>query len=706
MGQIVGFGPFEWDSDACELRRKGIKVRLPRQPAEILRQLLAAPGEIVSRDDLRRRLWGEDTFVDFEQGLNTAVARLRQALGDAAEAPRYVETVPARGYRFVGTIREEGAEHRARTRPYAAIDRRTWLAGGLGAVGGVVGAYLFGVGGGRSDSNPGRFVLSTPPAPPLQLNPMFESVAIAPDGDRIAYACRRDGRASLYQRPIRETEGRFLPGSEVHNPFFSPDGREIGYYRFPDQALLRVSSLGGEPSVIATGVGLVAGASWSPREEIVFGARLANAGLVRIPVAGGDPEPLTHPASGERHVMPEILPGGRAALFVILPADSSSAPPQVAVANLDTGSYRALIPGSRPRYAPTGHLVFVVEDRLMAVRFDPSRLAVAGAPATVLEGIATSARGLGHYAFSRTGALVVAVGAATGARDLVWVSRSGAEEPIDLPSRGFTYPRISPDGRRVALDARDARGSDILVWNPARQGLRRLTPASNISIYPTWSPDGEQLAFWSDLPRPGLYRKPVDGSSPAEVWSPADELRALYFFTPSGRELVFARQGPNGVQLCRVEMGGTEPAVLLANARNAELAPYGRRMAYQSDADGELQVYVRTFPSVEAGYYQISTRGGVQPVWSPSGTELYYVEPGPSARLMMVRMGSQPASLPGRPEAILEWPYLTGVLGRTYDISRPEGDRFLAVKPGTPEGEARPRVEIVFDWFAELARIG
>jgi serine/threonine-protein kinase len=698
----VGFGPFLWDETAAELRRNGSRVRLPRQPAEILKRLLAVPGRVVTREDLRRRLWGDETFVDFEQGLNTAVARLRQALGDSAEAPRYVETVPGQGYRFVAPVHGSAADPRTRAGADRGVGRRAWVAGALGAAGGAAAAYLLGTSRAPSPPSRGRFALSTPPAPPLQLTPLFPGVAVAPGGDFVVYACHREGRAALYIRPIHETEGRYLQGSELHSPFFSPDGTEVGCYRFGDQALLRAPSLGGGAAVIASGVGVLEGAAWSPRGEILFGTRFPHSGLMRVAVTGGTPVPVTRPAVGETHGMPELLPGGRAALFTILP-ESGSAAPQVAVVDLDSGEQRTLLPGSSPRYAAPGHLAFVLEDRLMAVGFDSRALAVRGAPVRVLDGLAVSRRGLGQYALSRSGALVLAVPGSDAARELVWVSRAAGEEPLPTPARGFTYPRVSPDGRRVAVDARDAQGSDILIWDVARERLRHLTPPSSISIYPAWSPDGGQIAYWSDgPPSPGLFRRASDGSAEAEVWSEAAELRAPYFFTPSGRALVFARQRAAGVELCQVGGDGAVPQLLLEGARNADLSPDGRRIAYQSDADGRFQVYVRSFTSLQDGFHQVSTRGGIQPLWSPSGSELFYVEPGPPARLMSV--AAVPGSAPGRPRAILDWPYLTGVLGRTYDISRPDGDRFLAVKEREPAGVSA-RVEIVLDWQDALGAL-
>ena len=154
-------------------------------------------------------------------------------------------------------------------------------------------------------------------------------------------------------------------------------------------------------------------------------------------------------------------------------------------------------------------------------------------------------------------------------------------------------------------------------------------------------------------------------------------------------------------------LGDPESAKLLLpgvrNARNADLSPDGRLLAYQSDATGQFEVYVRSFPDLDARYMRVSTNGGTQPLWSPRGDELFYLEPGPPPRLMSVTVQTQTSFALSRPEPLLDWPYYTGELGRTYDVSRPDGRRFLAVKSDAGGGEERsPRIQIVLDWFEEL----
>jgi DNA-binding winged helix-turn-helix (wHTH) protein len=262
--QAVAFGPFEWDPARAELRKHGARLKLTGQPLEVLTILLSQADRLVTREELRHRLWGTRTFVDFEQGLNTAIARLRNTLADSAEHPQYIETVPGRGYRFIARV--AAAPRASETAPCAraGIDRRAWLAGGLGLALGAAGGY-FGLGlraQRGAPRGPRRFVVSGPPGPALSPSTGFQDVAISPDGRRIVYRAGAEGAARLFTRALNQRAGQFLPEEDVYSPFFSPDGSEVGYYQFTGRVLLRSSVLGGPASRITEFPGFLAGASW------------------------------------------------------------------------------------------------------------------------------------------------------------------------------------------------------------------------------------------------------------------------------------------------------------------------------------------------------------------------------------------------------------------------------------------------------------
>jgi serine/threonine-protein kinase len=718
--ETLSFGPFEWDPARAVLRRDGVRLKLSGQPLKVLNILVEQADRLVSRDELRRRLWDQNTFVDFEQGLNTAIARLRHTLGDSAERPHFIETVPGHGYRFIAPVARGRPE--APVKPpeppasRARIDRRTWLAAGLGITLGAAGAYLA-IPSRRAAAprtGPRRFTVSGPPNPEFELSSGFRDLAISPDGRRVVYRTSVDGAARFFARSLvfsqslDPLEGRFLPETDVYNPFFSPDGSEVGYYKFIRHELLRAAVLGGPASRVTDISTFVAGASWAADGTIVFGTLDASEGLLCVTAASGRVEELTVPDPGVNHVLPDVLPGGRAVLFTIAPIESPEAA-QIAVLDLETGELRQLLPGAHPRYAPTGHLVYLLDDNLMAVPFDAERLRVAGQPVAMVQGIATANSSFvptGQYDLSRDGSLLVAMGPSGDQRRLVWVERDGNEQDLPAPPRGYTYPRISPDGRQIALNMRDAKGGGIEIWDVARGDSTPVTGSNGLSLYPVWAPDGASLVYGAGIPfEHHLYRQAVERGAPSQRIDAVlgGELRALYFLAPSGDELAFARQGRDGAELMIASLTATaEPRLLLPRARNADLSPGGRGIAYQSNESGQYEIYVRSFPDVERYYTKVSNRGGIQPVWSPRGDELFYIEPGPPSRLMSVSVETGASFAFGTPRPLLDWPYYRGELGRTYDVSRPDGLRFLAVKAATPGREHAPLVEIVLDWFDEL----
>jgi serine/threonine-protein kinase len=541
----------------------------------------------------------------------------------------------------------------------------------------------------------------------------FQDLAISPDGQHVVYRAALEGAAGLYARALDRIEGRFLPGTDLWSPFFSPDSAHVGFYAFATRSLMRTSLVGGPPLQVADSLDFLAGASWLADDQIVFATTNPSLGILRVAASGGRPEPLTRPGPGEHHVMPEWLPGGRGLLFTVLPADGRDAPPRIAALDIQSGAVHTLMAGSHPRYATSKHLIFLLENDLFAVRFDEQRLRVAGEPATVLPGIEATG-GFGQYSFSRNGTLLVVMESRNTRRELVWVDREGREESFPAQPRAYTYPRISPRGRRIALNARETNRGQIFVWDTARGAATPLLSGPGESdLYPVWTSDGDRLAYISGVAsRHQLRLVAVGSAGPGEPIASGFELRAPYFLSPSGSELVYARQGPDGptndVALWKTSLGrDAEPVRLLGGARNADLSPDGRFIVYQANQTGQFDIYVRSFPNIEDQYVKVSTAGGIQPVWSPRNDELFYVEPGSPSRLMSVSVNTGSGLAVSRPRPLLEWPYFQAGLGRTYDVSRPDGERFLAV---TSAGEARSaapqeaRVEIVLDWFDVLDR--
>ena len=405
----VRFGEFELDESSGELWKDGARQLVAEQPLVLLRALLDRPGDLIARDELRPRLWPADTFVDFEHGLNAAVKKLRDALGDSADSPRFIETIPRRGYRFIARVEPlhpdpaQPAESSGGTAPNPTIApgvpppytgsqtaipgtraNRFWRPGSSNSVGTLValaaclGSVAIAWNALRSSSAPlsdvTRFEIELPPGDALVRRGHQSSVALAPDGSRLVYAAWRHEERQLFLRSMDQPAVILVPGSQGAQgaPFFSPDGKWIGF--FAGGKLLKASVAGGPPVEICRGLN-GKGASWGPDDTIVF-APNAFGGLWRVSALGGTPTRLTtldKKRLERTHRLPEILPNGKAALFTIGTMTMDSYDDAIIeVVSLETGRrQRVLEHGTNAHYISTGHLVFARKGALFAVPFDP-----------------------------------------------------------------------------------------------------------------------------------------------------------------------------------------------------------------------------------------------------------------------------------------------------------------------------------------------
>jgi serine/threonine-protein kinase len=418
---------------------------------------------------------------------------------------------------------------------------------------------------------------------------------------------------------------------------------------------------------------------------------------------GGTPEQLTEPdPEQEDHRWPDVLPTAEAVLFTIVRDTVENA--QLAVLSLVTGEIKVLMPGgSSPRYVPSGHIVYAAGDTLRAVAFDLERLEVTSDPVPVLEGVMTKPSGAATFGVAEDGSLVYATGSRrAGQRTLVWVDRQGREEVLNAPPRNYTYPRLSPDGSRLALDVRDEQ-LDIWVWNFERETLTRLTFDPGIDGYPVWTPDGLQVAFGSGTPG-NLFLKAADGTgSVRQLTESANQLRPQAF-SPDGKSLLFRESRPGrGFDLGTLSLEGeTSLTPLLATEfaeLNGEISPNGRFLAYQSNESGRSEIYVRPYPNVEAGRWQFSRDAGTQPLSARNGRELFYVDS--QGQLMAVPVQTESTLEFGNAEIVLDSITVGGRIGRTYDVS-PDGERFLMI---TEAGASDVELILVQNWGEELKRL-
>jgi serine/threonine-protein kinase len=560
-----------------------------------------------------------------------------------------------------------------------------------------------------------RFTITPPSVAALTISGSGRDLAITPDGTRVVYVGANG--SALFVRALDQLDATRLTGlGAPRGPFLSPDGQWIG---FVDGLVLKKVALSGGPAVVLGRIGSGArGASWGSDNTIVLATSDPATGLQQIPAEGGAPTVLTRPnlAGGEAdHLWPEFLPDGEAVLFTITTTTGGLDAASVAVLDLRTGTHTILIrAGRHAHYVRSGHLVYAVAGTLRAVPFDLTNRAVIGPPVPVVPEVVMSAYGAADAVVADDGTLVYVPGTGAAAeRTLVWVDRQGREEPLMAPVRAYQYPRLSPDGRRVALDVRDQE-LDIWTWDFIREMPARLTFDPGQDYFPVWTPDGRRLVFSSS--RAGvrnLFWQAADGTGTIERLSESPNAQDPSAMSPDATRLVFKEQSPKTgwdlMVLTLDKQRHVEPLVRTTfDEVNAEISPDGRWLAYQSNESGQNEVYVRPFPDVNGGRWQISTGGGRQPVWARSGEELFYLAP--SGTLIVVRIGRATSFTPGVVTKLFEGRryHVTsgGALGRHYDVSL-DGRRFLMIKPegGSDQTAASPIFIVVQNWAEELKRL-
>lgn len=531
------------------------------------------------------------------------------------------------------------------------------------------------------------------------------SLAISPDGSRLAYLSRNG--LTVRSRDSLDEQLLDVRGSGPQAPFFSPDGEWIGYVN--GVMLFKVPVNGGPPVPIAD-VGPGAVGSWNREGIICAGVN----GIFRFAHGAGKPQkiPMQPLDSLEQPAYPELLPGGRAALLTILPtrtnligqAKAASETARIEVLNTETGRRKTIVLGaSRGHLTPTGDLLYVSNGGLYAARFDSTRQEIMGTPALVLANLPSH-----EYAVADDGTLSYLSGEDLFLSSLVWVDRRGHEEKIEAPPHRYIYPRLSPDGSRVALDATITDDRDIWIWDLHRRVLERFTvdPAGNPLA--AWSPDGKMIAFGSERFGPSnLFIQPSDRSAEPKRLLDADHLQIPINFAPDGR-LLFSEEVPNhGRDIQVLSLDGSKRVESLVHSPgqdvNAEISPDGRWIAYDSEESGQFEVYVRKYGKPDEARWQISVGGGRQPLWSRDGRELFYRDFSGAIWGLRVSPGEPFSSSPA--SKIMEGGKYIGdgryMSARTYDVSL-DGRQFLMLKPLPPTSSRS--IVVVLNWFTELER--
>jgi serine/threonine-protein kinase len=520
-------------------------------------------------------------------------------------------------------------------------------------------------------------------------------VAISRDGRHIAYVTRRSSGNRIYLRRRDEVDGQPIAGTEGGNsPFFSPDGQWLG---FASAGFIRkVPIQGGTPQNIAAASNVLK-ATWSDDGWIVF--HRWESALFKVEATGGTPSELTHPGDQEGHQVPYALPGGRSVLFAVTQAGAA---PFIELVDLSTGTRKRLLEGNDPHYLAGRRLAFTRAGRLYTAPFDLTRLEVTGPAAPASGEIEVSqVQNRGALAVAGDGT-VVYVPATPQSGRLVLVNAHGdvrsASEGVDR----FRHPRFSPDGNRFVTFVPSESGvNELWVHDLERPTRSRLgaggASAPFGSARPIWSPDGKVITFQSNGE---IFNVPADDSGPPTLLLPRqpDNIYPLAW-SRDGQTLVFSRPMPQTNRDVWVLPARGKPTPFLATTRDersATLSPDGRWMLYAVLEPGrEEEVYVQRYPG-PGNRVAVSVGGGREPVWSPSGDEVFYRSID-GERMMAVSVRTEPTVTIGQPRTLFQGQYLLGSFWSEYDVS-PKTKEFLMVAVDEP---TRARLAVAMNWLRD-----
>jgi DNA-binding winged helix-turn-helix (wHTH) protein len=664
----VVFGPYEYDDRSGDLQKFGIPVRLNGQPLRILSILVNRAGQIVGRDELQRMLWDGKTFVDFEQGLNSAVNKLRQTLGDSADQPRYVETLPGLGYRFIAPVRSTSTTtvlERASPAPLRIEPKPSqlpwWLFIASVALAGMAGDGYW-LGRDRKEGAEAPRLTRVEVLPPagfaLEGAASRQGFALSPDGTRLAFtAMDSSGEYSLFIQDLGSLEPRFVPGSEgVHSVFWAGDSRSLymsikgKFWRMPLDGAAHVV-LGDAPPFMFSG-------AWLSPSRILLDSIHASS---FISPSGGHLEQLK-----EIYLWPQRLPYGEHLLYVRW--DARVGRYQARVLRLRDFTSKDLIEtDSRVLYSAstispdTGYLLYIRGGTLLAHPFDPHSLRLTGEAAPVASRV---------YSFLQTGAAdfsvsdrgTIAYQSYVSRSQLVWVDRAGHQLATIGPANiNVKSARLSPDGRRLATAIYDIdRGEqDLWIFDTQTTSGRRLTAEPALRDGPVWSPNSTMLAFahTADATLPRIHLRGL-GQQDTEEAMPALDFQVPTDWSPDGRFLAFVNTGfpqlENEQQsdVWLLDLARGRKLVPLLNTRfhesNPAFSPDGKWLAFTSNESGRAELYVQSFrsgdaPTVIGERHLVSSAGAVAVRWRRDAKELFYLGFDGRVQAVPVRLSPQPA---------------------------------------------------------------
>jgi serine/threonine protein kinase/Tol biopolymer transport system component len=526
-------------------------------------------------------------------------------------------------------------------------------------------------------------------------------IAISPDGRLIVLEAQIEGKSILFLRSLDSIELKRLPGTDdAYLPFWSPDGRYIGF--FANGKLKRVDVNGGATQTICDS-GNSSGGTWNSDGVILFSSQ--GQALRRVAAAGGAPTvALSLEPKAIQHDFPVFLPDGRHFLYTSWNGNPSTS--DLYVGALDGTRRQLFTTGSNVGYATPGYLLFARDTTLLAQAFDASKLVLSGEPFPVLEHMAySSGSTYAFFSIAQNGTLVFRQSSDRG-RQLVWIDRSGKQISTVGPVGAYNDIMLSPDGARAAMQKLDGANSDIWIMDLVRGAPLRFTFAETSEDNPSWSPDGKFLIYTSTTAdnKTTFFRKNAGGGGNEEKLYESDAaIDDGTDWSGDGKNLLFEQVGSNTLNdVWVLPLDGSGSAHALLDSQFSEshprFSPDSHWFAYVSDESGRPEVYVQTFPR-SGGKWQVSTGGGAQPHWRRDGKELYFIAPDRKLMAVDVKLGQ--VFEMGTPKPLFQT-QVSGLLApNRYDVSA-DGQKFL-INSGVQETSHAP-LEVILNWAAGLKK--
>lgn len=718
------FGPFRFDFETGSLYRNEHPTRFQDQPAKVLEALLEARGEIVSREELRNRIWSQDTFVDFDGSLNTAIRKVRYALRDDAESPIYIETVPRQGYRFVAPIawaepeRAEGekpeAEREEQQMPIAVVPasppparqatRHNWTLYGMVGLIVLAAAALWFFEQNRTPAKTARLSIPLPAGHVLQEG-FGHTLTISDDGQLIGFIARQGSQVPrLWLRRLSEAEPKVVPDTEnLMYAQLSPDGTQVLMVRGRRLFLMELDK-GVQRMLAELGTGIPLSALWGKDGYIYFaapevaGSKDQPSCLWRTRPEGGTPELLLKghaPNPMPEYILP-VMVVDRDRLLISTFRYTERTIEVFSISRRERQTFYG--PGSGGLWLPSGWLLFHDGDHLQAVAAQLDPLRTSASPVMAIRNVKRASWSGGNVAYASNGTLLYEpMPKLVGERQLVWVDLEGKETPVGISPGSLEVAHLAADGQGVLLRRFDAEEGRWSLWAMDLRGgpWRQITKGAEYRPSGVIRQKSASILYTSHdsrLAMLGLQEKSI-----VEYPGPDTKYRqAPVVDLPDGGTLFCQGYMPGRGQDIVRWRPGHEFETLLPGENAPALSPDGRWLLSRGM---NARILLRPYPELGQPIV-VAARSAHAPLWSPDGKRIYYRD-----LEHMVAVDFQPGPKPrvGEARNLFADGYVAPDLWNRQYAIHPDGKRFLMVKKD-PTADVTSSLNLILNWPATLGR--